>query len=55
MSKPIALYQEKNYFSKAIQFKLGTLSYLVRLVKFFRLGYIDSICFVKWQGLVLLT
>ena len=34
MSKPIALYQEKKYFSKAIKFKLGWLSYLVRLVKF---------------------
>ena len=55
MSKPIALYQDKNYFSKAILFKLGWLSYLVRLVNFFRLDYIDSICLVKWQGLVMLS
>ena len=55
MSKPIALYQYKNYFSKAIQFKLGWLSFWVRLVKFFRLDYIDSICLVKWQGLVMLS
>ena len=55
MSKPIALYQDKNYFSKAILFKLGRFSYLVRLVNFFRLDYIDSICLVKWQGLVMLS
>ena len=55
MSKPITLYQDQNYFSKAILFKLGLLSYLVRLVMFFRLDYIDSICLVKWQGLVMLT
>ena len=55
MSKPIDLYQDKNYFSKAILFKLGWLSYLVRLVNFFRLDYIDSICLVKWQGLVMLS
>ena len=55
MSKPIALYQDKNHFSKAILFKLGWLSYLVRLVKIFRLDYIDSIWLVKWQGLVMLS
>ena len=55
MSKPIAFYQDKNYFSKAILFKLGWLSYLVRLVNFFRLDYIDSICLVKCQGLVMLS
>ena len=55
MSKPVALYQDKNYFRKAILFKLGWLSYLVRLVKLFRLYYIDSICLVKWQGLVMLS
>ena len=54
MSKPIALYQEKSYFRKAILFELGWLSYVVRLVKFFRLDYIDSICLVKWQGLIML-
>ena len=53
MSKPIALYQDKNYFSKALLFKLVRFCYLVRLVDFFRLDYIDSICFVKWQGLVM--
>ena len=55
MSKPIALYQDKNCFSKAILFKLDWLSYLVRYVKFFRLDYIDSICLVNWQGLVMLS
>ena len=55
MSKPIALYQDKNYFRKAILFKLGWLSYVVKLVKFFRLDFIDSICLVKWQGLVMLS
>ena len=55
MSKPIALYEDKNYFSKAILIKVGWLSYLVRYVKFFRLDYIDSICLVKWQGLVMLS
>ena len=50
MSKPIALYQDKNYFSEAILFELGRFCYLVRLVNFFRLDYIDSICLVKWQG-----
>ena len=55
MSKPIALYQDKNYFSKAILFKLGRFCYLVRLVDFFRLDYIDSICLVKWQGLIMLS
>ena len=34
MSKLIALYQNKDYFSYAILFKLGRLSYLVRLVSF---------------------
>ena len=38
MSKPIALYQDKNYFSKAKLFKLGWLDQVnydsyVRLVK----------------------
>ena len=47
MSKPIGLYQDKNYFSKGILFKLGWLNYLVRLVKLFRLDYIDSICLVN--------
>ena len=28
---------------------------LVMLVKFFRLDYIDLICSVKWQGLVMLS
>ena len=28
---------------------------LFKLVKFFRLDYIDSICLVKWQGLVKLV
>ena len=55
MSKPIALYQDKDYLSWVILFRLGWLSYLVRLVKFFRLDYIDSICLVKWQGLVMLS
>ena len=55
MSKPIALYQDKNYFSKAILFKLGQFCYLVRLLNFFSLDYIDSICLVKWQGLVMLS
>ena len=55
MSKPIALYQDENYFSLALLSKLGWLSYLVRLFKFFRLDYIDSICLVKWQGLVMLS
>ena len=55
MSKPIALYEHKNYFSSAILFKEGWLSSLVRLVKFFRLDYIDLICLVKWQGLVMLS
>ena len=55
MSKPIALYQDKKYFSKAILFELGQFCYLVRLVNFFRLDNIDSICLVKWQGLVVLT
>ena len=55
MSKPIALYQDENYFSKAILFTLGRFCYLVRLVNFFRLDYIDSICLVKWQGLVMLS
>ena len=55
MSKPIALYQDENYFCKAILFKLGWLSYLVRSVKFIRLDYIDLIRLVKWQGLVKLV
>ena len=55
MSKPIALYQDMNYFSKVILFKLGWLGYFVRLVNFFRLDYIDSICLVKWQGLLMLS
>ena len=55
MSKPIDSYQDENYFRKALLFKLGWLSYLVRLVQFFRLGYIDSICLAKWQGLVMLS
>ena len=55
MSKPITLYQDKSYFIKAILFKLGRFCYLVRLVNFFRLDYIDSICLVKWQGLVMLS
>ena len=50
MSKPIALYQDKNNFRKAILFKLGWLSYVVRLVNSFRLDYIDSICLVQLQG-----
>ena len=54
MSKPIALYKDENYLRKAILFKFGWLSYVVRLVKFFRLDYIDSICLVKCQGLVML-
>ena len=55
MSKPIALNEEKNYFRKAILFKLGWLSYVVRLVKFLGLDYIDLICLVKLQGLVMLS
>ena len=55
MSKPIALYEDKNYFSKAILFKLGRLSYLDRLVKFFRLDYIDLICLLNWQVLFMLN
>ena len=55
MSKPVAFYQDNNYFSKAILSKLGWLSYLDSLVKFFRLDYIDSICLVKWKGLVMLS
>ena len=55
MSKPITLYQDINYFRKAILFKLGWLSYVVRLAKFFRLDYIDSICLVKWQQLGMLS
>ena len=55
MSKPIALYQDKNYLRKAILFKFGWLSYVVRSVKFFMLDYIDSICLVKWQGLIMLN
>ena len=55
MSKPIALYKDNNYFSKAILFKLCRFCCLVRLVNFFRLDYIDSICFVKWQGLGMLS
>ena len=44
MSKPIALHQDKDYFS------------LVRLVNFFlRFDFIDFICLVKWQVLVMLT
>ena len=54
MSKPIVLYEDKNDFSKAI-LKLGWLSYLVRHVKFFRLDYIDSICLVQRQWLVMLS
>ena len=55
MSKPIAIYKDKNYFSKAILLKLGRFYYLVRLVNFLRLDYIDSICLVKRQGLVMLN
>ena len=36
MSKPIALYQDKNYSN-------------------FLLSYINLICLVKWQGLVMLS
>ena len=55
MSKPIGLYQDKNHFRKTILFKLGSLRYVVRLVNILRLDYIDSICLVKWQGLVMLN
>ena len=55
MSKPIALYQDNNYFSKAILSKFGRFCYLVRLVNFFRLDYIDSICLVRCQRLVMLS
>ena len=49
MSKPITLYQDKNYFRKALLFELGWLSYA------FTLDNIDAICLVKWQGLVMLS
>ena len=49
MSKPIDLYQDKNDFSQVIKLVwLGSLSLSL-------LSYIDSICFVKWPGLVMLS
>ena len=51
MSKPIALYQDKSYFIQIRVIKLVWLSYLsLSLV-----SYIDLICLVKWQGLVMLS
>ena len=48
MLKPIALYKDN-----IILVRLYTI--YVRLVKFFRLDYIDSFCLVKWQGYVMLS